>query len=260
MLVHVLVHHGDRPFNQNVGAGDLHRLRPFARLAGQDGFVFVVEQHIPLAALHEGVGGFAGILGQHIHILIDRGDEVFCFILTATGLGHRSPKGCEVPAGPAGGLGISGDHIHIVVVEIIPALDFFGVSGPHEQDHGGIGDDRLVGEFPLPADVHQAFLLQLVNVCRQGQAHHIGLQAIDHGAGLAAGAAVAGLHANRCAGLFLVVGHEQRDDPVVGPLGHGVAHEQDLVAVGPSRLGHQQAGAGEGEGGGDRGGGQPGQG
>ena len=99
-----------------------------------------------------------------------------------------------------------------------------------------MGHRGVVGEFLLPAGFDQAGFLDLEHIAAQGQAHHIGLQPINHGTGLGAGTAVAGFHFDGLTGLGLPVRFERRQDAVVGRFGDGVAHQQQLLGAGIVRL------------------------
>ena len=129
----------------------------FALAFGQDRFGFPVQQHVTLLALDEEIGGFAGILGQHIGVLVDAGDEAADLGFRTARAGDGSPEGQEVSAGAARGLGIGQHHIHVLVVEILPGVDLFGVAGPHKGHYGAADRGGVEGfSFSQPGLIRPA--------------------------------------------------------------------------------------------------------
>ena len=90
----------------------------------------------------------------------------------------------------------------------------------------------------------------LVDVALEGERHDVGLQAVDHGAGLGAGAAMRLLDGDRLAGLFLPVGGEGLVVGFVEFAGRVVGDVQDgligrMPATSEERRSRQREGGGE---------------
>jgi hypothetical protein len=152
----------------------------------------------------DGRAARAGV--EHRDVLVQLGDVVLGLGLAAVLLLGVGPGGEEVPARAAGGLRVGGDHFHARLDQIVPVLDLLGIALAH-QEHDGRGVRRAgLRQALLPVLGQQlAELADLVDVAGQGQGHHVGLEAVDHRAGLLARAAVRLLHGHRLVALGLPV-------------------------------------------------------
>ncbi len=185
---------------------------------------------------------------------IELGDELQRLgIATVGGLGI-GPGSKEVPACAAGGLGIGSDDLDVFLHKVVPVLDALGIALAHQEDDGrGIGR-AVVRQTLLPAGVDQLLVqVEGIDVTRQCQGDDIGLQAIDHRAGLLAGATMGILDAHVFAGLGLPVLGEGGVVLLVELTGRIVGHVEQLDGLdltgeqGAGECGHGEAAKGHGK-------------
>ena len=114
-----------------------------------------------------------------------------------------------IPARAAGGLRIRRDDADAGLDQIVPVLDALGIALAHqEHDRRGVGR-RILRQPLLPVRGDQALGGDGVDVIGQRQRDDVGLQAVDHGARLRAGAAMRLLDLDALAG-FLLIGRGER--------------------------------------------------
>jgi hypothetical protein len=96
-----------------------------------------------------------------------------------------------VPASAARGLGVGRDHRDARLGQVVPVLDSLRVALADEKhDRRGVRG-AVVGETLLPVRRQQlAVGGDRVDVAGERERQDVGLQAVDHAAGLLAGAAV----------------------------------------------------------------------
>lgn len=166
--------------------------------------------------------------------------------LAAAGLEAIGPGGEEVPARTAGGFRVRRDHRHVVLDQVAPVLDAFGVALAH-QEHDGRGV-RGAGIRQAGLPVFRQGLAQLgdfVDVAGQGQGHHVGAQAVDHRAALLARTTVGLLDLDVVArvGLFPEAG--ELSVVVLVQLTGGVVRDvEQLVVLGDGGTGKHGTGQG----------------
>ena len=127
-------------------------------------------------------------------------------VVPARLLERVSPGAQIIPARAAGGLGIGRDHRNAGLHQIVPILDVFGIALSHqEHDRRGVGS-AVLRQPLLPVGRKQAGVLgNSVDVVGQRQGYDIGLQTVNHRAGLLARSTVGLLDRDCLAGLRLPV-------------------------------------------------------
>ncbi len=121
----------------------------------------------------------------------------------------------------------------------------FGISLPDEEHDGRRVGGAVVGQTGLPVGRQRPCLLgDLVDVVGQRQGDHVGLQAVDHRAGLLARAAVRLPNGHVLSGLALPVGGELGVEVLVELPRRIVRHVEQRHRLGrlPERGRHQRAG------------------
>lgn len=177
------------------------------------------------------------VLEQLFHVVLGLG-------FAAAGFQAIGPGGKEVPARTAAGFRVGGDHRDVFLDQVAPVLDAFGVALAH-QEHDGRG--------VRGAGVRQAFLPVLgqrlaelgdfVDVAGQGQGHHIGAQAVDHGTALLARTAMGLLDLHVVAGVRLLPETGELGVVVLVQLtGRVVGHVEQLVILGNGGTGKHGTG------------------
>ena len=149
----------------------------------------------------------AGVEHRHVseqlaHVLGGRG------LVASRLLQCPRPAREVVPARAARGLRVRCDHRHAGLCEVAPVLDALRVAlADQEHDRRGIGR-AVVRQPSLPVRRQQlALCRERVDVARQRERDHVGLQAVDHGARLLARAAARLSHRDLLARLrFPVLG------------------------------------------------------
>ena len=175
---------------------------------------------------------------EHRHVGKDLVDQGLGLDRIATGLDHRTPGRQVGVAAIAGGLGIGDHHGDARAGQIIPVLDVLGVALVH-QDHGHRRGGRAVVGKPLgPFGRDQLTALgQQVDVIGLVHGDDVGFQAVNHTAGLLAGAAVRLVDGQGLAGRLLPVFGEGDVVVLVKLAGDVVAHVEQ-GGVGPSGADH----------------------
>ena len=208
VLIDILVDHADRRLRDDADRGrDDIEFAGTQLLDRQVGLVFPGQQHIADTAFDECHGRAARAGIEHRHIVVQLFHEGLRRGVVAPGLLQGpGPGGQIIPARSARGLRTRRDDRDAGPHQVAPIMDVLRVALAH-QEYDGRGIGRAVVRQPvLPARGNQAALCrQRVDVVGQGQRHHVGLQAIDHGARLFAGSAMALIDDDRIAGLALPV-------------------------------------------------------
>ena len=208
MSLRHLVHHAHHRLAEDAGGGhdDVEPV-PAHLPRAEEHLVLPVDQDVPDSPLHEGGGGAPCPGIQHRHVLEEADDELpRPGLVTAPLLQGVAPGGQVVPPGHPGGLRVGGDHRDPRPHQVLPVLDLLRIPLPHQEDDGGGVGGAVVGEPALPVPGKELRLLgDGVDVVGEGQGHHVGLQAVDHGPGLLARSAVGLLDAQRLTGLLLPV-------------------------------------------------------
>ena len=183
----------------------------------QVGLVLPGHQHVTDAALAEGGRRAARARVEHRDVLVELAHELARRRLAAARLLQRVAPGREVgPARAARGLRVRRHHHGARLGQIVPVADRLGVPLAHdEHDRRRVG--RAVVGQPLLPVLGDAPRLRRdgVDVVGQPQRHHVGVEAVDHRAGLLAGAAVRLADVHRLAGLLLPLLPERRVDVLV---------------------------------------------
>ena len=181
----------------------------FTKLAvDRDHFGLERDQHVTNAALQEGGGGVASALGQHGHVLEQLAHKLGGLCVGAALLLHITPGSQIGITAIATGLGVDHDHLDAGLDEVVPVLDGLGVAVAGEEQHGGRGGGCVVGELLVPVLGHHTGVGEEVDVGRGVHGHHVGIQAIGHGACHGAGACVGLVDLHVFAGGLLVMGDE----------------------------------------------------
>src|SRR6185312_15812326 len=111
-----------------------------------------------------------------------------------------------VPARTARGLRIRRYHRYSLADQVAPVLDVLRVALANQENNGRCVRRGMLRQTRLPVDGQQlAVVRDRVDVRGQRQRDHVGRQAVDHRARLAARAAVRLVDGDRVAGLLLPV-------------------------------------------------------
>ena len=224
-LLRHLVHDRDRRLGQNAeGRDDDLELVPAKLLEGEERLVFPRQEDIAHAALRERRRRTACAGIEDGHVFEEPLDEVFCLGLVAPGLAAGIfPRRKIVPPRSAGGLRIRGDDGDARLYEVVPVLDFLRIAGAHEEHNGARVGRGVFREAGLPVGGNEfGPFMERVDVLTERERDHVGLEAVDDGAGLFAGAAVRLFHDDGVAGLGLPMGGE-------GPVEIGIELPRRIV-------------------------------
>ena len=196
--------HGRLGENGNRGDDDLELAGEF--LLREEGFVFPGDEDVADLTLHESGQRAAGARVEHRHVPVDPADEgarlgvVIAVLLQRIGIGREI-----VPSRAARGFRVRRDDLDARLYQIVPVLDALRIAlADQENDGRGVGRG-IVGQARLPVRRQQAGMGHFVDVAGQRQRHDVGLQPVDHRAGLLARAAMRLLEADRFAGFLLPV-------------------------------------------------------
>jgi hypothetical protein len=153
--------------------------------------------------LQEDAGGVAAAAREHRHVRVELLHELGG-LLVAAALGAHLAPGREVGhAAVAAGLGVHHHHLHAGLDEVVPVLDVLGVAVAHQEQHGRGGGRGAVGKLLAPVLGHHALVGEEVDVGGGVEGHHVGVQAVGHGARLRARTGVRLVHHHGLAGLLL---------------------------------------------------------
>ena len=160
-----------------------------------------------------------------------RGDATNCaapgFVAAALALAVL-PRGEVVPARAARRLRIRRDDADAGLDQVAPVLDALRVALSHEEhDRRGVGR-AVLRQALLPAGVHEAALLDGVDVVGERERGDIGIEAVDDRPRLGAGSAVRLLHRHGLPGLLAPVLGERRVELGVQLARGIVGHIQQL--------------------------------
>jgi hypothetical protein len=184
-LVDHRIDHGHRRLGQNAGGR-----RDNVELVGNFGdrqmrLVFPSQQDVALTVLHERVGRAAGPVVEHQDIVENFLYELQnSFLVMVVGFVGPGPGGQIIPSGAAGSLGIGRDHADPLSSQIAPVLDVLGIALADQKDDGGSVGRAVFRQSLLPALADEARLLDGGDVVGQSQRQHVGVVALDDGAGL----------------------------------------------------------------------------
>ncbi|ABA49583.1 hypothetical protein BURPS1710b_2014 [Burkholderia pseudomallei 1710b] len=201
LLVDHLVDHRHRRLRENarrrhddlelVGAEFLDR---------QERLVFPRDQHVADAALHEARRRAARARVEHARVPVQLRDEILRRLRRAARLVLRvCPRGEVVPARAARGFRVRRDDRHARLHEIVPILDALRIALPHEEHDRRRVRRRVVRQTLLPILADEALVRERVDVVRERERDHVGLQPVEHRARLRARAAVRLLEVHRLA-------------------------------------------------------------
>ena len=189
VFVDVLVDDRHRRFSEDADARRDDLVFVLPHLLGQViGLVLPGDEDVADPALRERDRRPTGAGVEHRYVLVQLADEVFDLVLVpAELLFSPGPGGQVVPARAAGGLRVRCDDRDARLGQIAPVLDALWVSFANHEDDRGRVRRGIVGQPLLPGCGEPAqFLGDRVDVAGQRQRHHVGLQAVDDGAGLLA--------------------------------------------------------------------------
>ena len=150
-------------------------------------FVLPCEKHVADAALHEGRGRSARAGIEHRHVLVQRGHELTRLRLVAAVLLPRVfPRGKIVPARAARCLRVRRDDLDARLHQIVPVLDALRVALAHEKHDRRRVWRAVVRQELDPARRDQPALRDGLDVVRERERHHVGLEPVDDRARLRA--------------------------------------------------------------------------
>ena len=131
-----------------------------------------------------------------------------------------------IPARAARGLRVRRDHGHARLDQIIPILDALRIALAH-QEHDGRRIRRAVMRQPrLPVPGQQSALGNRIDIVRQRQRDHVGIEAVDHRTRLLARAAMRLLDLQIVAGFRLPLPGESLVEILVQLASRIVGHVQ----------------------------------
>ncbi len=119
------------------------------------------------------------------------------------------------------------------LTEVVPVLDALRVAlADEEHDRGGVGR-AVVRQALLPVGREQRCpsSAMRVDVAGESERHHVGLEAVDHGAGLLARAAVRLLDGDVLAGLSLPMLRERGIEFLIELAGRIVGDVEELGGI-----------------------------
>src|SRR5690606_23038652 len=202
--------HRNRRFGQDAERRnhDLHLARS-ERALRQEGLVLPGEQYVAQTALYVGHRGAACAGVEHRHVAEQLAHVLEGALWRTARLPERpGPGGQIVPTRAAGGLWIRRDHLYAGLDQIAPVPNVLRISLAHQENDRRSVRCAVVRQARLPVRRQNALRRNRVDVARQRERHHVRRQAVDHGAGLLARAAVRLTYRDVLARLLLPVACE----------------------------------------------------